>query len=185
MPGEQHVDSRLAYRLKRELLPTDRLAELRSVADRKREHRVVRDEDFRHVVRLGERRPDELHLLAADPPVLEGQRAGGVYAKDSRPLDLVERAQAFVDEPFVAGQRRKEAAKDIVQRHVVIAGHAKHFMASIAKPRKESACFLELLRSGALRKIPADDDEIWLGLVNSFLDCVHQTRVVGPEMEVG
>ena len=44
-----------------------------------------------------------------------------------------------VDEAPVARQRRQEAAQHVVQRHVVIAGHAEHLVAALAQPFEELA----------------------------------------------
>ena len=50
-----------------------------------------------------------------------------------------------VDVAPVARQRRQEAAQHVVQRDVVIAGHAEHVMTRVAQPLEEGARLLELL----------------------------------------
>ena len=67
----------------------------------------------------------------------------------------------------IAGQRRQEAAKHVVERHVVVARHAEHLVAGVAKPLEEVAGFRELLGPGALREVAADDDEVGLELVDA------------------
>ena len=51
VPGQQQVDPRVGDRVQRQLLPPDRLAQFGPVADRKREQRMVRDQDPRRVGR--------------------------------------------------------------------------------------------------------------------------------------
>ena len=91
----------------------------------------------------------------------------------------------LVDIAAIARERRQEAPKHIVERHVMIAGHAEHFMARLAQPLEELARLLELLGSGALGEVAADDDEVGLELVDAPLDGVDQSLVVGAEMEIG
>ena len=127
----------------------------------------MRDQHARHV-RIGPRKgfADKLHLLLAHPSVLEGQRPGGVDAENRHARQLDERAERLVDIAAIARERRQEASKHIVQRHVMISGDAEHFMARIAQPVEELAGLLELLGSGALREVAADDDEVGLYLLN-------------------
>ena len=99
--------------------------------------------------------------------------------------ELDERAQALVDEPPVASQRRQEAAQHVVQRDVVIAGHAEHLMAALAQPLEELARFPELLGPGALGEVAADDDQVGLQLVDLPFDRLDQPRVMRAEMKVG
>src|SRR5215218_8518785 len=122
---------------------------------------MMRHQYARHI-RIGPREglADELHLVVADPPVLEGQRTGRVDPEHGDAGHLDEWAQSLVDEAAIAGERRKETAEHIVERHVVIAGNADHFVAALAEPLEELAGFLELLGPRALGEVPADYDEV-------------------------
>ena len=120
MPGEQQVDARVSDRIECQLLPTDRLSELRPVPNRQREQRVMGDQNSRSVWPCPRKGfADEIDLLLVDPPVLERQRARRVDPQHRRARQLVERAKAFVDEAAITGQRRQEASQDIVQRHIM------------------------------------------------------------------
>ncbi len=90
----------------------------------------------------------------------------------------------FVDETPVARKRRQESAQNVVERHIVVAGNAKHFVAGMLEPFEEPARIAELLGAGALREIAADDDEVGLQLVDPFLDSFNQPLVMGAEMQV-
>ena len=101
------------------------------------------------------------------------------------PGKLDERAQALVDEAAVARQRRQEAAKHVVQRNVVVAGHAEHLVAALAQPFEEFAGFAKLLGARALGEVAADHDQVGLELVDFAFDRLDQPLVVRAEMKVG
>ena len=66
MAGEQQVDPGIGDRVQRQLLPPDRLAQLRPVADRQREQGMVGDQDAQRL-RLGAR-----ERLADEAPSARG-----------------------------------------------------------------------------------------------------------------
>ena len=57
-------------------------------------------------------------------------------------------------------------------------------MPPFAQPLEEAACLLELLRSGALREIAADHDQVGLKLVRLALDGLDQFGIVSAKMQV-
>src|SRR3954466_10510049 len=67
----------------------------------------------------------------------------------------------------------------------MVAGHTKHFMAALAQPFEEATRLLELLGTGALGEVAADDDQVGLEYVDRPLDAFDQPLVVSAEMEVG
>ena len=123
---------------------------------------------------------------SADAAVLEGQRARGVDAEHGDAGQLDERAQAVVDEAPVARQRRQEAAQHVVERNVVIAGHAEHLVAALAQPFEEPARLAELLGPRALGEVAADRRP---GRASARRRCAStafdQPLVVRAEMQVG
>src|ERR1700747_555774 len=76
---------------------------------------------------------DELNLAFTDAALLEGERAGRVNAENRDAGQLDEGAQRFVDVAAIPREGRKEASKHVVERHVVIAGNAQHFMSAFAQ----------------------------------------------------
>src|SRR5690348_201149 len=127
---------------------------------------------------------DKGDLLLVDPSVLESQRARGVDAKYCEAGKLDEWTQIFVDESAVPRERGEEPAEHIVERHVVIAGNAKHLVTGILKPFEEAARLLELLCPGALREVAADDDEIGFQLIDASPDSLHQALIMRAEVQV-
>src|SRR5206468_9779254 len=115
--------------------------------------------------RPGEGFANEGDLVVVDAPVLERERARRVHPEDGDARQLDEWAKRLVDEAAVARQRREEAAQNVVQRDVVIAGHAEHLVPMFPEAFEELAGFPELLGTSALREIAADDDDVWLELV--------------------
>ena len=91
----------------------------------------------------------------------------------------------LVDEAAIARERRQEAAQHVVERNVVVAGHAEHFVARCLQPLEELAGLAELLGPRALGEVAADDDEVGLQLVDTPLDGLDQPLVMGAEMQVG
>ena len=107
---------------------------------------MVGDED--PGLRLGhaaEAVADERHLLVADPPVLEGQRARRVDAEHGEPLALEPGAEIVVDMAPIAAQRTREALQDVVERHVVIAGDAQRRQPGRLEPVEEGAGLVEIV----------------------------------------
>jgi aminoglycoside phosphotransferase (APT) family kinase protein len=184
VPGKKQVNAGIADRVERQLAPSRRRSE--PVADRKREKRVVGDENAGGIgVGTLEGLLDEVHLVVADPAARKGQRASGIDPQNRRSGDLVKWAERVVDVAHVAGQRRQEAPEHVVKRNVVIAGDGKHVMPGLAKLFEKSASLLELLGARPLREIAADDDDVWPGLVHPQFDCFDQLWVVSSEMQVG
>ena len=139
------------------------------------------------IVSLGDPREslaDELDLLLVDAPVLEGQRARGVDAEHRHSRKLDEGAQRLVDESAVAGERREEAAQHVVQRNIVVAGHADHLVAAVAQPFEELAGLAELLGPRALGEVAADYDQVGLQRIDLGIDGFHQPLVMGPEVQI-
>jgi len=66
----------------------------------------------------------------------------------------------------------------------MISGDADDFLARIAQPVEELAGLLELLGSGALREVAADDDEVGLDLLNAPLDRGDEFLVVSAEVKI-
>ncbi len=184
MPGKQHVDPGVADSIERKFAPADGAGH-RS-ADLEREQRMVRDQDLSRIgIGPIERVADEPHLVLIDSPVLEGERTGGVDSKHRRTRDFLQRAERVVDVARVAGQRRQEAAEDVVERDVVVAGNRQHLVPGVAEPFEEAARFLELLGPGTLGEIAADDHQVGLGRVHFGFYRLDQFGVVGAEVEVG
>ena len=127
----------------------------------------------------------ELDLALADPAVLERQRARGIDSQHCDAGQFEERTQGVVDEPAVAGQWRKEAAKHVVERNVVVARYAQDFVAAFAQPLEEAACLLELIGRGALGEVAADHDQVGPELVDARLDRLDESRVVRPKVKIG
>src|SRR5215213_8432116 len=121
---------------------------------------MMSNENARLGASLGEGRLYEFDLLSAQATVLESQRAGSVDAEHCGPVELMKGAERAVDVALVAGQWRQEAPEHVIQRHVVIAGDAKHLMAGVLEARHEPAGFLELLGPGALGEFAADDHQV-------------------------
>ena len=80
---------------------------------------------------------DEVDLVLVDPSFLEGKRTRRVDPKHSEPGEFDERTKILVDETPVASERGQEAAQDIVERHIVIARNAEHFVARMLQPFEE------------------------------------------------
>ena len=183
---EQQIDTEFRDHFERALAVVHRIGQFGPVTDRKREQRMMHDQKPRLLrVGPGEAVADEGDLLLADMPVLEGQRSRGVDPQHGRIGQIEHRAQIVVDVALVTVQRRQEAAKHVVQRNVVIARNAEHFVALVAQPGEEGAGLLELLGPGALGEVAGNDDEVGLFLVDSLLDRLDQLVVVRAEMEVG
>ena len=133
MAGERGMDSGAAHCRHGILVPADRLAELAPRADRQREQGVVGDQDAGLFRRHGaETLLDQPHLGVVDPPVPERQRPGGVDPEHGNLLVLEPGAEIVRDIGLVPMQRRGEAADDIVEGNVVIAGDGQHL---VARPR--------------------------------------------------
>src|SRR5205085_3146636 len=116
------------------------------LANRDCKKRMVRHQ---HSHRIG-RRPregfaDECDLIAADAPILEGQRPRGVDAKDYNFWQLDERAQGLIDEAPISCQRRQEAPKHVVKRDIMVSRNTEHFMPALAQPFEKLACLMKLL----------------------------------------
>ena len=102
------------------------------------------------------RRSDAICSSLMRPP-LKVERARGVDA-EHRDLVVDERGlEVGVDVALVVAERAEEALPDVVERHVVVAGHhqLRH-----RQPVEEGARLLELRGAGALREVARDGDEL-------------------------
>ena len=184
MPGQQHVDTGIADRIKRKRAAPDRWCN--AVADLESEQRVM---GYKHPrrVRIGsfERRADEVHLLLADPSVLERKRSRRVDPENGRTRNFLQGTERVVDVPHVSSERRQEATQHVVERDVVVPGNGEHLVTRIAQPFEEAAGFLELLGARTLREVAADYDEIGPRLVDLALDGLDKPGIVGTEVQVG
>lgn len=104
MASQQQVDPGVGNRVKRHFLPTDGLAQDAAVVDRKREHRMMSDQNARDVGSAAKGGANELHLLLADPAVLEGQRPRRIDSQHRSPRQFMMGTQRLVDIAFVARQ---------------------------------------------------------------------------------
>ena len=127
---------------------------------------------------------DEGDLVLVDPAVLERQRARSVDPEHGKSRQLDERAQVVVDEAAIAGERRQETAKHVVERNIVVAGNSEHFVTGMLKPLEELAGLAELLGPGALGEVAADDDEVGFS-ASTRSRRPHQPFVMRAEMQVG
>lgn len=101
--GEQHFDSAVLDRVKRQFLPSNRTSQFSS--DLKCKEGVVSDEDSHRVARSSSKGfTDERYLILVDASVFEGQRASRVDPKDSNSREFNEWAQGVVDEASIASQ---------------------------------------------------------------------------------
>src|SRR5438105_10250746 len=100
MAGEKEIDARFLDRVERELVTADGALQL--LAHGNSEQGMMRDQHPRGVgIRPCKGFADELELLFADPPVLEGERPRGVDAKHRQAFSLDEWTQGLVDEAAV------------------------------------------------------------------------------------
>ena len=186
MTGERDMNSGLAHRLDRILVPTDRFGQLAALADRHREQGMVSDEDPGLVLgHVGEARPDQRHLLLVDPAVLDRQRARRVDSEHGEPVILEPRAQIGRDIPLVARQGPGEAAEKIVERDIVIARHGDDLEPVRAEPVEPGRGEPELGDPRALSEIAADDEKVRAMLEKPGLGGVGDLRLMGAEMDVG
>src|SRR5438477_7229945 len=147
---------------------------------------MMRDEDSHRLARSSRKGlPDESDLILVDPAVLEGQRTRRVDPEHGNAGKLDERAEGLVDEAAIARQRREEAAKDIVERHIVVAGDPEDFVPALAQAFEEFARFAELLGPCTLREIAADDDEVGFQPVDLPVDRLDEPLVMSAEVQIG
>jgi len=182
--GEKHVHAGILDGVQRQFLPAD--CPLQLIADLQREQGVMGDQ---HAHRVGRRSRKglaaELDLVPVDPPVLESQRPRSVDPKHRHAGQFDEGAKALVDESAVPRQRRQEAAKHVVKRHVMVAGDAKHLVPVVAQALEEMAGFAELLGSGPLGEVATDHDEARLQRAQLGFDRFDQRLIVRTEVQVG
>jgi hypothetical protein len=50
----------------------------------------------------------------------------------------------------------------------MVTGDRQHFMTGVAQPSEEFASLFELLGSGALREVAADDNQVGLFVIDAF-----------------
>ena len=186
MAGEQDVDPGIGEGQVGVLVPADPLGQLRLVADRHGEQGMVGDENpglgLRH---RAESLPDRPHLLVVDASILDGERACRVDAEHGQPLALEPGAQLVVDIAAVAAQGADEAAKDVVERHVVIAGHSEDRQPARLQPFDERAGLPVLRPSRPLGEIAADHHQLRPPVHQPFLQRGDDGRIVAAEMDVG
>ena len=66
----------------------------------------------------------------------------------------------------------------------MISRYSKHFMSTIAQLLEKLAGLLELLGSGTLREVPADDQKVRPKRVDIMRDCLDQPLVMSSKVEV-
>ncbi len=168
--GEEDVDAGVLGRLERE----------RGALERAADDRVVGDEDAQRAgVALGEAGDlaDAVGLQAAGDLA-----AGGVEAEDAQAGSGQQRRLDARDQAVVAADRDQDAADQVVERDVVVAGDGQPRGVERVQERASAA---ELTGAGALGEVAADDDELRLDLLQRPQERVYGARRVPTEVRVG
>src|SRR5688572_24054675 len=117
---------------------------------------MMRDHHFQAIASLAEVLMKTGDLLARDTAALPGERTRGVEACDKNFAVAVNRVHDVTNNRAIAVERRKEAARHVKKRHIVI---TRHHELRLAEAGEKGAGGEELAPARALREVAADHHE--------------------------
>ncbi len=179
MPGEDHIGLALRQRLQRRSGPAHRLFAFTLQLFQ----RVMRHHDARLTGLGGVENP--LHAgqcAGGEPAALMGQDIHRVHAQNDHLVIAILRFQIARDPAPVMAPGPDQAEQEIVQRHIVIAGHGQ---GGRLQPVDEPARGAELAQPGALGQIAGNGHQIRRQRVDRRDQRLGQFRAVAAEMQVG
>jgi hypothetical protein len=136
--------------------------------------------------RLRRRRAEQcgraLHLASVQAAAAaEWDRARAVEASHDHFFIDKDRFEIALDMPAVRRERAQESRREVVERHVVVAGDDELLKWQLLK---KSPRLLELPPPGALRQVARDRDEMRRNRADGSNQRRHELRIDAPEMQV-
>ena len=174
--AEDQVDARRGGRHKRVGAAADDVA-----AGGQRRERMVGDEHAQATVAGGREPALERVDVGAGDTAVRGRGARGVDAPHHEHVVDVRWRQVVVDHPAVAPKRREESADEVIQRHVVVAGHHQPRRGQLVE---EAASSRELRSARALRQVAGDDDQMWPVARDGCRKGLDEGRLYTAEVQV-
>src|SRR6185295_5458470 len=126
--------------------------------------------------------PQPRHLSPVDAPAFDSQRSRRVYSEYCDLIISIERPQVIGDVAPILFQRLRESSKYIVQGNVVI---TRHDDLRLRERIQERASSFELMRTGALREVSGNRDNIRLQFVDGLNERNDARFVDRAEVNVG
>jgi len=145
--------------------------------------RMMSDDNVRDVAGIGlQPRAGCRHLAAIDASVLEGERSSGVDAQYGDLAVGEAGLQVMADVAPIIGKRSQLSGNDVIERHIMIAGHDDF---REGQRIEEIAGLAKLMAPCPLREIPGNNDDIGLGGKDAQDQRGQDIGVQSPEMQIG